>query len=283
MRAPGTDADHNGAPADDLIARSALDLAFSEAGEEVRAAVAVHARVVRLQAAEFHFHQGDPQSVAVVARGIVGLQRELPDGREIIARVVRPGSVFGLPGLIHVDALVGAVALSDAIVVDVPVARFRPLLLLDAGLATGALQKALAAIIDLTERIDTLVYQNAETRVARVLHRFQDLWFDDPPTLLRRHLPMMVGTSREMAGRALRRLEERGVVVRAGAGLQLGDAAALERVAHPAQREQEPEREARTRSRAVAEQVPRDPRPGMQPSGDRGRAPGSRVNDAREA
>jgi hypothetical protein len=65
-----------------------------------------------------------------------------------------------------------------------------------------------------------------------VLHEHTDLFFASPPVLTRTHLPILVGTSREMTGRVLRVLEARQLVARVGRNrLRLLDPAGLAAVA----------------------------------------------------
>jgi CRP-like cAMP-binding protein len=86
----------------------------------------------------------------------------------------------------------------------------------DAGLAIDLMDHILAAYQEVTSRLESLLYQDALRRVARVLHQHADLFFADEPVVTRRQLPLLVGTSREMTGRVLRVLESRGVVARVG-------------------------------------------------------------------
>ena len=79
--------------------------------------------------------------------------------------------------------------------------------------------------------VSTGIAEDAVERVARVLYRYRELFFAEPPVLTRTHLPMLVGTSREMSGRVIRTLEARGVVARTGRqGLALRDPGTLERL-----------------------------------------------------
>jgi len=78
------------------------------------------------------------------------------------------------------------------------------------------------------QSLDGLLYLDTVRRIARVLHDKGDLFFADPPILTRGHLPILVGSSREMVGRVLRLLESRGIVARVGRDrLRLLDPAAL--------------------------------------------------------
>jgi CRP-like cAMP-binding protein len=81
----------------------------------------------------------------------------------------------------------------------------------------------------LNAKVDGFLHQDARRRVIRVLARHRDLFFSDPPILSRAYLPAIVGTSREMTGSVLRRLEQEGTIARVGrSGLRLLDPAGLE-------------------------------------------------------
>jgi len=95
------------------------------------------------------------------------------------------------------------------------------------------MDQVLVALEEVTVRLEGMLYQDALRRVARVLHQHADLFFSDAPVLTRRHLPMLVGTSREMTGRVIRILESNGVVLRVGRYFRLLDPEGLAAAAEP--------------------------------------------------
>jgi CRP-like cAMP-binding protein len=110
----------------------------------------------------------------------------------------------------------------------------QPVAALDAGFALDLLGHVLLFVEELVERMDGLLYQNAQRRVARVLDQHAEIVFGEQAVVTRSYLPAVVGTSREMTGRVLRQLEAEGVVERIGRGrLRLLDAARLAQTAAP--------------------------------------------------
>ena len=160
--------------------------------------------------------------------GHAALRRTTPDGRQLIVRIVDRGGLASVLPLAARPAAADAVALTQTPVAMWRGEEIRSLAEADAGLAMELLDLVLLAFEEMAGRLEGLLYQDAPRRVARILHRHADLFFREVPVLTRRHLPMLVGTSREMTGRVLRVLESRGLVAREGRhGLRLLDPAGL--------------------------------------------------------
>jgi CRP-like cAMP-binding protein len=221
------------ATADDLATVSpVLAAAFPRATHKSLGTLAHHARVNRMERDEVLLRQGESTGVVMVLRGHVALMRLTADGREVLARVIQSGELVGLVSALRGGTTtVQAVALSDGAVASWRVVDFQRVAAADAGLAQDLLEGTLQAVVDLSARIDTLLYQGAERRVARALHQYRELVFGEPAVLQTHRLPALVGTSREMLSRALRRLEARRILERTRSGIRLLDAVALEAVA----------------------------------------------------
>jgi CRP-like cAMP-binding protein len=97
-----------------------------------------------------------------------------------------------------------------------PGAAVRELAAADADLALDVIDRLASLLTVITERLDGFLHQDARRRVLRVLARYRDLFFADPPILTRAQLPALVGTSREMTSRVLRALEREGTIARVG-------------------------------------------------------------------
>ena len=155
-------------------------------------------------------------------------------GHDLSSGIGRPGVLFGFSCMASVASSVELVAVTDCHVAQWPGAEIRALAGEDPGLAIDAVDSIATSLHAMIERIEGFLHQDARLRVIRILARYQDLFFGDPPTLTRAHLPALIGTSREMTGRVLRQLEAEGVVERIGRGrLRLLDAAELTRTAAP--------------------------------------------------
>jgi CRP/FNR family transcriptional regulator, cyclic AMP receptor protein len=177
--------------------------------------------------------QGEDTALAMALDGWVALRRTTPDGRQLIVRIVHRGRLSTMLPLTSRPAGADAVALTETSVALWSGDEVRALAESDAGLAVELLDQVLMALEEVTARLEGMLYQDALRRVARVLHQHADLFFSDAPVLTRRHLPMLVGTSREMTGRVIRILESSGVVLRVGRYFRLLDPEGLAAAAEP--------------------------------------------------
>ena len=187
------------------------------------------AHVRRVPAGERIWQQGQPTPVTLVLEGFAVFRRTTVDGQELIPVVILPGELYGLIGIAGSLASADFTALTDCVVATWRGATVRELAATDAGLALDVIDRLSSLLTVITERADGFLHQDARRRVLRVLARYRDLFFVDPPILTRAQLPALVGTSREMTGRVLRSLERDGTVARVGrTRLQLLDPMALD-------------------------------------------------------
>jgi CRP-like cAMP-binding protein len=152
--------------------------------------------------------------IALILDGHVAIRRTSLEGRQLIVRIINRGKLGAFIPLVARPSAGDFVALSAA-----PVALWsgpwvRSLAKADPGLAVDLIDQVVATYEEIVGRLDSLLYQNALRRVARILQMHADLFFADEPVLTRDYLPTMVGTSREMTGRVLRILEARSIVAR---------------------------------------------------------------------
>jgi CRP-like cAMP-binding protein len=211
-----------------------IDEAFPHSRTGTRRTLAATAGVRRFGAGHAILRQGDESSVALVLEGHVAARRTTDDGRQLIVRIIRRGGLASLLPLIDRPLAADIVALTPSPAALWRADEVRSLATADPGLAVDVLDNVLSSFEEVVKRLDGLLHQNALRRVARVLSVYGDLFFAEPPILTRAHLPILVGTSREMTGRVLRVLESRHIVARVGRDrLRLLDAAGLEATAEP--------------------------------------------------
>ena len=211
---------------DDLEAL--LAKAFPHARDDVRSVLLETADLRRVDAGLTVTHQGDLADVLLVTHGHVGLLRTMPDGRQIMPRILTTGELVSLSWGERAPPA-GSISLTSCEVAAWNPADVRSLAGSDDGFAMDLVDHVLDAFETVVTSLDGLLRQDAALRVARVLHHHQTLFFGEPPVLSRAHLPAMVGTSREMTMRVFRVLESRDIVARTPrGGLVLCDAQALE-------------------------------------------------------
>jgi CRP-like cAMP-binding protein len=202
--------------------------AFPNSRADTRRALVMGASIRRLEPGQMIIRQGDASAIALVLEGHVGVRRTTADGRQFMIRIVTRGRLSPVLPLAARSASADAIALTNCAAAYWSSQEVRALAKLDAGLAVDILDDVLDALDEVMGRIDGLLYQNAQRRVARVLQQYAEYFFAEQPVLTRAQLPIMVGTSREMTGRVLRLLESRKIVSRDGRrGLRLLDPAGL--------------------------------------------------------
>jgi CRP-like cAMP-binding protein len=209
----------SGATLEALVAASLPD----SRPETVRQ-LAESARIRAARPGDILWRQGDEIPLALVLSGHGAFRRTTADGQQVIVGVAYPGEMFGISSISGTVAVTEMIALTDAVVAIWQGFDFRRLAQDDANLALFVIDRLSLFATMLTEKLDGFLHQDARRRVIRILARHRDLFFSEPPVLTRKHLPGLVGTSREMTGRVLRALERERVVARVGrAGLRLLD------------------------------------------------------------
>jgi CRP-like cAMP-binding protein len=164
--------------------------------------------------------------------GHAALRRTTADGRELVLGIVGRGRLVGYSSIAGSPAGVDLMAVTSAEVAVWPGGEIRPLVANDAGLALDVIDGMAGSLVNVSDRLDWFIHQEARGRVLRVLAEYEELYFGDIPVLSRAHLPGLVGTSREMTGRVLRELEREGILVRVGKrGLRLLSPARLRQAA----------------------------------------------------
>ena len=210
----------------------ALASAFPNSRPATREALNAQAFVRQVIVGEVVTRQGERQFGGLVLDGFIGMIRTTVDGRQLMPRLVRPSELFVLLPIGHRPAGADAVALSAGRVALWPAETIRQLAVVDSGFGVDLLDQVVGAFDAVIENVDGLLHQNSLRRVARVLRRYHQLFFGEEAVLTRAHLPILVGTSREMTGRVLRRLHSLGLVQSVGRdGLELLDEVGLERLA----------------------------------------------------
>ena len=223
---PNTDRD---AGALDLVRWIAVSFPCSAATTRER--LAATARVRHFAARATIATQGDPPSLGLILEGQLVGRRTSADGRQIMPRLVGPGRLTGMFSVADLPAVSDSLGVTSSTVAFWTRAEVHALLVSDAGFAADLLNHTLRMYSELISTVDRLFYQDARRRVARVLVAYEDLAFGPEPKVTRADLASLVGTSREMTARVLRRLERDGLLERGGKGLRLLDRTGLRNLA----------------------------------------------------
>ena len=184
------------------------------------------------EAGDILVRQGEDARLVLVLDGYLGLRRTTDDGRELVVRIIRAGGLAAIMVIASRPAIFDIVAITRCRAALWPAREIRSLASVEAGFAIDLLDHVLHTFETVVEGLDGFIYQDAVKRVSRILHLHRELFFGEQPVLTRSHLPMLVGTSREMTGRVLRRLRADGVVAPTGRnGLRILDPLRLEEIA----------------------------------------------------
>jgi CRP-like cAMP-binding protein len=157
----------------------------------------------------------------VLLDGHVIARRVAETGQVRAALIAGPGYLGGMRSISDPDgeALYELVALTDGTWTTWDPRLVRELALRDAGLAVGLLDVSSDFAVVLNVRLDERSFENARQRLAAILTRYGNIIFDTPhPVAQRADLAAMIGTSRGMMYRALRKLEADGLVTRQRSG-----------------------------------------------------------------
>jgi CRP-like cAMP-binding protein len=174
------------------------------------------ARIRIVQPGEKIYRQGEPVPVTLLLEGHVVSRRTTEAGKELLCGVGSAGVLFGWSGLAAVPSSVDLAALTECRIGQWAGAEVRALAATDPGLALAAIDSMAWSMHQGVERIEGFIHQDARRRVIRVLAQHRQLFFGESAVLTRRHLPGLVGTTREMTGRVLRQLEREGTIARTG-------------------------------------------------------------------
>jgi CRP-like cAMP-binding protein len=213
--------------------RTRLALAFPHASDATLGSLAESARLRPFRRGERLIVQGEPLAVILLIDGWVALRRTSSEGKQAILVIMAPGEMTGAALGGSPDSPVEVVTISDGLAASWTADFVRHLASANACLALDLMDAVMARGLALISRIDGCLFHGVERRLARALATFQDLAFDERrPALTRSDLAALVGASREMTGRALRKMEAEGILARVGrTGLRLLDPARLEEIA----------------------------------------------------
>jgi CRP/FNR family transcriptional regulator, cyclic AMP receptor protein len=151
-----------------------------------------------------------PPGLFFVQRGRVRLSRTAPDGREQVLAMVGPGELFNLVPLFDGAPNPSAArAMSPVVCLLLPRADMIALIRRHPDLALAALSSMARELRELVVLVEDLAFRSVRARMARQLLAEAA---EGAAELTHQELAERAGTVREIAGRALRRLAEEGLV-----------------------------------------------------------------------
>jgi CRP/FNR family cyclic AMP-dependent transcriptional regulator len=166
-------------------------------------------------------HEGDdPQSIYLILEGSVSIMLEDDNGREIVLAYLNPGDFFGEMCLFPEQKTRTAIVRtrSPTLVAEVGYQAFRQFVREHPDIMFEVAGQLSARLRDTSQRLGDLAFLDVAGRLAHALldlSKKPDAIPHSRGTVVkvsRQELARIVGCSREMAGRVLKKLEEDGMV-----------------------------------------------------------------------
>jgi CRP/FNR family transcriptional regulator len=173
---------------------------------------------VRLQKGQILFTEGEPaQAMYGLRSGQVKIFKVSPDGREQVLRIMGPGECFNeVPVFDEGTNPANAQALEPAVLWGIRRADMRRLVEEHPAVAIGFLKVFARKLRFFTQKVEDLSFRSVTSRVAKLLLEMAE---DDGRGNLRlkqqftqQEFANVVGTAREMIGRAFKALEKEGAI-----------------------------------------------------------------------
>jgi CRP-like cAMP-binding protein len=203
---------------------------LSELGDGELEHIASACRSQKIAKGSFIVHVDDPgPSLFFLIEGEAKATLMSEQGKEIVLAYLAQGDFFGeLALLTGEDRSANVVALSDSVVVSLPAEDFHRQIRENAGFAAAILRELAVRLRSATTKIGELALYDVTQRVTKTLQSMssaeekdgRQIWvISKRPT--HQELAAVVGTSREMITRALRALEDEGLIVNEGRRIEI--------------------------------------------------------------
>jgi CRP/FNR family transcriptional regulator len=160
--------------------------------------------------------QGEPGgALHYVRSGLVKVFKTSPAGKEQVLRLIGTGHTFNdVPALDGGPNPASAATMEPSVVYTLGRAELRKLILERPGVAEGAVRSMAEALRHLVDLVENLSFRHVTARVAKVLLDQAAMAQEGQSAhrLTQQEMAAMVGTAREMVGRALKELEAAGAI-----------------------------------------------------------------------
>jgi len=191
---------------------------FQDLDAQALEGIRAHAFEVRLQKGHVLFTEGDPaEAMYVIRSGKVKIFKLSPDGREQVLRIAEAGDCFNeVPIFDDGPNPANAQAVEPAALWGIRREEMRRLVEEHPAIAIGFLKAFAGKLRYFTRKVEDLSFRSVTSRVAKFLLEMAE---DDGRGGLRlkeqctqQEIASVVGTAREMIGRAFKALEKEGAI-----------------------------------------------------------------------
>ncbi len=178
------------------------------------AAIAPHVFEKRLERDQVVLNEGDAaQALYFVAEGVVKIFKTSAEGKEQILALMRPGDHFNdVPLLDGGPAPASAQAMGPALIYGVEKGQLEAMLRQYPAMAQNLLHMLARRIRYLMTLVEDLSFRPVAGRVARILLENAARNAQPSPRLTQRDMAALAGTAREVVSRALKEMEEGGLI-----------------------------------------------------------------------
>lgn len=205
---------------------------FSRLPQDVLDSLGSEVEEISLLQDEVVVTEGDEcMGIHFVIKGAIKVSRISPEGREQILSIIGPQQIFnGVPVFDGGPNPATATTLEPSILGLVPKKVLLNLVRENGVVAEGLLKMFSSRLRGLTTLVSDLTHLDVTGRVAKVLITYHQSSRQDELHMSQQDLASMVGTTREVAARALRTLEEQGGILRKRTSVEIVSLDNLNRV-----------------------------------------------------
>lgn len=199
-----------------------------------RVAEACHQRTYQAGATIFT-EDGECAGFHVVLEGLVRIYRVNSEGRLHTLSLLRPYSTFNEVAAVDGDVNpYNAVAVTSAQVLTLSHDKLLTLMASEPALLSNYVQSLARVNREYIERLEDMTFRTIPSRLAKLfLHEssYADQISETPTALTQEEMASILGTTREVVGRALRGLLNAGLLIKKGRNVYIADRAGLEHLA----------------------------------------------------
>ncbi len=164
---------------------------------------------------EFIVEEGDPgEALYFVVSGVVKAFKTSAEGKEQILRLIRPGESFNdVPVFDGEPNVASAAAMGPVVLYGISKSDVGIILRDHPQVAANVVKVLAGRVRHFISLVEDLSFRNVLGRVAKLLLEYAENGTGlERPHLTQQDMAAMIGTAREMVGRSLRALEEKGAI-----------------------------------------------------------------------
>lgn len=177
--------------------------------------------------------EGEPAEVLYfVVSGVVKIFKTSAEGKEQILEILRPGTTFNeVPILDGSLNHASAQAMGPVVLYGIRKNELEDVLRDYPQVARNVIRVLSGQVRHLASLVEDLSFRTVSSRVAKILLEYAGTTTTAGPRLTQREMAAMAGTAREVVGRSLKFLEDRGAINIARHRIIITDREALKRIA----------------------------------------------------